>query len=191
MKNNFDIDIDFGDRDAALTHLKHINASIAKAEGEFAKHATGVYFTDIPHDIDNQSTIGYKEAEERNYFKVDFLNVSVYEQVKDENHLMKLMLTEPPWGRLLEKEYCEQLIHIGDYWSTIKSLPEPIDSIPRLAMFIAAIRPAKKHLLGKSWAEISKTIWDKPTDGSYGFKKSHSISYSHLIVVHMNLLSGR
>lgn len=190
-KNNFDIDIDFGNRDLALAHLKHVKASIGKPEGKFASHATGVYFTDIPHDVHNRSTIDYKEAEERGYFKIDLLNVSVYEQVKDENHLTKLMLTEPPWERLLEKEFCEKLIHIGDYWSTIKSLPEPIDSIPRLAMFIAAIRPAKKHLLGKTWKEMSETIWEKPADGSYGFKKSHSISYSHLIVVHMNLINTK
>ena len=60
MKFQGDIDIDFGNRDAALAHLKHVNASIGKPEGEFAKHATGVYFTDIPHDVDNQATIDYK-----------------------------------------------------------------------------------------------------------------------------------
>jgi len=56
-----------------------------------------------------------------------------------------------------------------------------------LAMFLALIRPGKRHLIGSSWAEISKTIWDKGDDG-YVFKKSHSLAYSHLVVVHMNLL---
>ena len=41
--------------------------------------------------------------------------------------------------------------------------------------------------MGKSWSEISKTVWDKGTDG-YVFKKSHAISYSWLVAVHMNLL---
>jgi hypothetical protein len=190
MKHNTDIDIDFGNRDLALDHLKYIKASITKTNGELTKHNTGVYFSDIPHDINNQSTIDYKQAEERGYFKIDLLNVSVYEQVKSEDHLIKLMLTEPPWERLLEKDYCEKLIHIGNYWSEIKKLSEHINSIPRLAMFIAAIRPAKKHLLGKPWAEVKKTIWEKSEDGSYGFKSSHSISYATLIVVHMNLLNG-
>ena len=54
-------------------------------------------------------------------------------------------------------------------------------------MFLAIIRPGKKHLMGKSWSEISKTVWDKGTDG-YVFKKSHAISYSWLVAVHMNLL---
>ena len=67
-------------------------------------------------------------------------------------------------------------------------MPEPIDSIPRLAMFLAIIRPGKKHLIGNTWAEIAKTVWDKAEDG-YTFKKSHSIAYAHLVVVHMNLLN--
>jgi hypothetical protein len=66
-------------------------------------------------------------------------------------------------------------------------MPEPVDSITRLAMFLAVIRPGKKHLIGKSWKDVAKTVWDKGSDG-YTFKKSHAIAYSHLVVVHMNLL---
>ena len=188
MKANTDIDIDFGFRDQALTHLKHISASMQRGDG-FAKHASGVYFTDIPHDLNNQATIDYKSAEDRGYFKVDFLNVSVYEQVQSEQHLVELMTTEPPWHRLLEAEFCDKLIHIGNYHSMICKLPEPIDSIPRLAMFLALIRPGKKHLFGKTWKEIAETIWDK-TDEGYTFKKAHGIAYAHLVVVHMNLLNA-
>lgn len=190
MKINTDIDIDLGNRDLALDQLKHVTASMIRTDGNLVKHNSGVYFTDIPHDIDNLSTIDYKVAEERGYFKIDLLNVSVYEQVKSEEHLIKLMMTEPPWERLLEKEFCEKLIHIGNYYDIITKLPEPINSIPRMAMFLALIRPGKKHLIGQSWVEIAKTIWDKPTDGSYYFKKSHSVGYSHLVVVNMNLLNG-
>jgi len=188
-KSAGDIDIDFGNRSLALAHLKHINASILRDGDEFAKHASGVYFTNIPHDINNQATVDYKQAEERGYFKVDLLNVSVYEHVKSETHLVHLMTTEPPWERLLEKDFCEKLIHIGNYYDMISKLPEPINSIPRMAMFLALIRPGKKHLIGRSWKEVAETIWDK-TDEGFTFKKSHSVSYSHLIVVHMNLLNG-
>ena len=186
MRVGTDIDLDFSNRDSALAHLKHVKASIKRGE-EFHSHASGVYFSDIPHDTTGQATIDYKEAEERGYFKVDFLNVSVYEQVTDEQHLIHLMTTEPPWHRLLEKEFCEQLTHVSNYCSMICQLPEPINSIPRLAMFIAMIRPGKKHLFGKKWADIAKTIWDKTDDG-FAFKRSHSISYATLVVVHMNLL---
>ena len=67
-------------------------------------------------------------------------------------------------------------------------MPEPILNIEQLAMFLAVIRPAKRHLIGKNWKEVSKTIWEKSEDGTYGFKHSHSVAYSQLVVVHMNLL---
>ena len=186
-KNNFDIDLDFASREDALQHLRHYKASMVRNDGTMARHTSGVYFTDIPHDVDGTATVNYKDAEDRGYFKIDFLNVSVYEQVKSEKHLVELMTKEPPWERLLERDFCEKLIHVGNYHSMICSLPEPINSIPRLAMFIALIRPGKKHLIGHTWSEIAKTIWDKTDDG-YAFKKAHAVSYAHLIVVHMNLL---
>jgi hypothetical protein len=68
-------------------------------------------------------------------------------------------------------------------------MPEPVDSIPRLAMFLAVIRPAKRELSGKSWVEVGKTVWDK-TEDVYYFKKAHAISYAHLVVVNMNLIES-
>jgi hypothetical protein len=115
MKRNFDIDIDFANRNDALSHLKHVAASIQRDNAVYSKHATGAYFHEIPHDVNGLSTIDYKAAEERGYFKVDLLNVSVYEKVKSEEHLIELMTTEPPWHRLHEKEFVEQLIHINNY----------------------------------------------------------------------------
>jgi len=56
-------------------------------------------------------------------------------------------------------------------------------------MFLAVIRPGKKHLLGKTWNEVSKTIWEKDSTGGYVFKKAHAISYSWLTAVHINILS--
>ena len=79
-----DIDIDLKNREEVLTVLKHIPASI---DGE-KKHNTGVYFNDIPiNPFTNVSSINYKDAELRNYFKLDLLNVSVYEKVGSNNHL--------------------------------------------------------------------------------------------------------
>jgi len=66
-------------------------------------------------------------------------------------------------------------------------MPEPVDSIPRLAMLLSIIRPAKRHLIGLPWSEVAKTVWEKD-DELYTFKKSHAIAYANLVVVHMNLL---
>jgi hypothetical protein len=188
MKFNSDIDIDFGDREKILSLIEHIPASMRKIN-PIRKHATGVYVTEIPYDpVNDMASIDYADAEGRGYLKLDFLNVHVYNQVRDELHLIELM-REPNWDNLKNRDFVEKLIHLGNHYSTLHNMPEPVNSIPRLAMFLAIIRPGKKHLAGRTWKEIAKTVWDKGNDG-YTFKKSHSLAYSHLVVVHMNLLES-
>lgn len=187
MKFKSDIDIDFADRDQILKLLAHTPASIIR-DNKITKHNTGVYFQAIPQDpFTGQASLDYEAAENRGYLKLDFLNVSVYSRVQSEQHLLKLMTTEPDWAKLYNREFCEQLIHVNAHYNTLIKMPEPVDSIPRLAMFLAVIRPAKRHLIGLPWREVAQTIWDKPTDGSYGFKRSHAVAYSTLVVVNMNL----
>jgi hypothetical protein len=188
MRIDSDIDIDFGSRDDLLKLIPHTRAAMRNAN-PIRHHATGVYVTDIPYDpVRDMSSIDYVEAEKRGYFKLDLLNVHVYNQVRDEQHLVELM-ADPDWSKLNDKVFVEKLIHLGNHYQSIQKMPEPINTIPRLAMFLALIRPAKKHLIGKSWREVSETIWDKGIDG-YSFKKSHAIAYAHLVVVHMNLLKA-
>lgn len=187
MKFSSDIDIDFADRTLILEKIKHVAAHIKTADS-VKKHPTGVYVTDIPYDpINNWSALEYKKAEDRNYIKLDFLNVWVYKYVRDENHLIELM-REPKWSKLTDPTFFKSLIHIGEHYDTMKKMPEPIDSIVRMAMFLAVIRPGKKHLIGKTWKEVKDTVWKIDDSDGYSFKKSHSISYAHLVVVHMNLL---
>lgn len=186
MKFNSDIDIDFGDRDKILSLINHIPAAMRKVN-PIRKHATGIHVTEIPYDpVNDMASIDYSEAEQRGYLKLDFLNVHVYNQVRDEEHLIELM-REPNWSNLKNKDFVEKLIHLNNQYSTLRNMQEPIDSITRLAMFLAIIRPGKKHLIGKSWREIAKSVWDKDSTG-YTFKKSHAIAYAQLVIVHMNLL---
>ena len=186
MRIDSDIDIDFGSRDKLLELIKHTSAAMRNVN-PIRKHATGVYVTPVPYDpINDIASIDYTVAEKRGYFKLDLLNVHVYENVRDEQHLSELM-REPDWSKLKDKTFVEKLIHLNNQYYNVEKMPEAIDSIPRLAMFLAVIRPGKKHLIGKSWSEISKTVWDKGTDG-YVFKKAHAIAYAQLVVVHMNLL---
>jgi len=186
MKFKSDIDIDLGDRDKLLSLISHTKAGIRK--NEIKKHNTGVYVTDIPYDpVNDMSSIDYEEAEDRGYLKLDLLNVHVYNQVTDEKHLVELM-REPDWNMLNDPTIVEKLIHLGNHYNTLRKMPEPVNTIPRLAMFLAVIRPGKKHLIGKCWADVAKTIWDRE-EGTYSFKKSHAIAYAHLVVVHMNLIS--
>lgn len=182
-----DIDIDLADRDHLLNLVDHIPASIIK-NSKLTKHNTGVYFTEIPFNpVTATANIDYKTAESLGYFKVDLLNVYIYKYVKSENHLMQLM-NDPDWTLLKNKQAVEQLIHINNYYDIISNLPEPIDSVYKLAMFLAAIRPSKKYLIGRPWKDVEKEIWVVDNSTEYSYKKSHAISYAHLVVVNMNLL---
>ena len=186
MKFKSDIDIDFADRQQVLDLLNVTSASIIR-DGKLVRHTTGVYATDIPVDpFSGSASLDYNVAEDRGYMKLDLLNVHVYKQVKSEEHLIKLM-REPDWTKLYDPTICSQLIHINNHYDTLLKMPEPVDSIPRLAMFLAVIRPAKRHLIGKSWKEVAATVWDK-VEGEYAFKRSHSVAYAQLVVVNLNLL---
>ena len=189
MKFQSDIDIDLGDRTQALVHLQHVPASILR-DGRLVKHNSGIYVTDIPVDpYTGQASIDYQAAELRGYVKLDLLNVSLYTQITSEEHLTELMQKEPAWDRLYDPEFFARLIHVGSHYDTLLKMPEAVNSVPRMAMFLSVIRPAKRHLIGKKWAEVAATVWDKPADDGYYFKKSHAVSYAHLVVVNMNLLT--
>ena len=186
LKFQSDIDIDFADRQQVLDLLNVTPASIIR-DGKLVKHNTGVYATDIPVDpFVGSASLDYNDAEARGYMKLDLLNVHVYKQIKSEEHLVKLM-QEPDWTKLYDPAICAQLIHINNHYDTLLKMPEPVDTIPRLAMFLAVIRPAKRHLIGKTWKEVASTVWDK-VEGEYAFKKSHACAYATLVVVNLNLL---
>lgn len=186
MRIDSDVDIDLADRNTLLQHIKHIPSAMLKVN-PIRKHATGVHITEIPYDpVNDMAAIDYSEAEKRGYFKLDLLNVHVYKHVRDEKHLIELM-RDPDWKKLNDPFFVEKLIHIGNHYPSLTKMPEPVNSIPRLAMFLALIRPGKKHLIGLPWIEVAKTIWDRGSDG-YQFKKAHAVGYAWLVAVHMNLL---
>lgn len=188
MKFTSDVDIDFADRSHILRLIQHVPATIVK-NNESTAHNTGIYPTVVPMDpITQRSALDYRDAEQRGYIKLDFLNVNLYTQIHSEQELIDLMQREPPWHRLYDPAFCEQIIHIGNHYATLIKMPEAVNTLERLAMFLAIIRPGKRHLIGKTWREVAESIWVKPSDGEYYFKKSHSVSYAHLCVVHMNLL---
>lgn len=184
MSNLPDIDIDLRNRDKLLELVRHIPASLDGTK----KHNTGVYTHNIPFDpLTGVATLDYKQAEKRGYFKLDFLNNGVYDKVTSEQHLDNLINTEPDWSLLwLSEDFCKQITHVGKYHKLLCQMKP--NSIEKMAMFLAIIRPAKRHLAGKSWQQIEKSVWDKPDDNQYFFKKSHSTSYAMLVAVHINLL---
>ena len=181
-----DIDIDFADRDLALSRIKHIRASRLD-RNDTVPHNTGIYLQSIPvNPITNLSTIDYKTAEDRGYFKLDFLNVSIYKDVRDEEHLKTLMETEPLWDLLEQDDFSSLLFHVNGHGSILRQMKPT--TILQLAAVLAMIRPAKRHLIGETWTTVMETIWTKPTDGEYYFKKAHAVAYAMAVAVQMNLI---
>jgi len=181
-----DIDIDFANRDNILSSIEHVRARGRKesTEGPVA-HTTGIYVHRIPHDpVTNIAGIDYKTAEERGYFKIDFLNVGIYENIKSEAHLIQLMETEPLWDLLLQDDFVNLLFHVNGHGSILRQMAPK--SIEELAAVLAMIRPAKRYLIGKDWTTVMTEVWTKPENDDYYFKKSHAVAYATAVVVQMN-----
>lgn len=181
-----DIDIDFADRELALSLLKNVRASRI-AEGKLVPHNTGVYFQPIPlNPVTGLANLDYKTAEERSYFKIDFLNVGIYTDVQNEEHLNRLMNTEPLWDLLEQDDFVNLVFHINGHGSVLREMKPR--NLEQLAAVLAMIRPAKRYLIGKDWATVLDEIWVKPDTEEYFFKKAHAFSYAMAVIVHMNLI---
>src|SRR6056300_1334752 len=132
-----DIDIDFANRNDVLEKIQH---RVARMNSE-KKHNSGLYVTECPQNpVDNISTLDYKTAEDRGYFKLDFLNVSIYKDVKDEAHLKELMERKPIWQLLEHKDFVDKVFHLSGHDNLLLQLKP--SSVEQLAATLAIIRPA-------------------------------------------------
>jgi hypothetical protein len=183
-----DIDIDFANREHILKLIAHIPAR-QTVDGRVRRHNSGVYVTDIPQDpVNNCAAIDYETAEQRGYFKIDFLNMSVYKLVTGAEHYQQMLAATPPWDRLWQDtNWSGQLVHVGNYTDLLKSM-RPC-TIPQMAAFISIIRPGKAHLQNQPWADVFAGVWDGDDSRGYTFKKSHAVSYAALVALHMNLIN--
>lgn len=185
-----DIDIDLADREKVLALIRH-TAARQDNNSRSQRHASGVYVTAIPRDpITGWSSLDYREAEQRGYFKIDLLNMSVYQLVRDPQHYQEMLDREPPWNRLWEDPaWSRELVHVGEY-SDLLARMRP-DSITRMAAFISIIRPGKAHLQDRPWDEVFGSVWDGDASRGFVFKKAHALGYSRLVALHMNLLDTK
>ena len=181
-----DIDIDFADRTKILDIIKHVPATIFE-KGVNRKHNTGVYCSSIPFNpITKSASFDHKVAEARGYFKIDFLNVGIYKDVKDEEHLNSLLQKEPLWDLLQQDDFVNLLFHVNGHGNILRQMKPT--SVLELAAVLAVLRPAKRYLIGKDWSTVNKEVWQKPEGDEYYFKKAHAVAYAAAIVVQMNLI---
>ena len=183
-----DIDIDLADREQLLK-LIQVTPARQMHQGQVRRHNSGVYVTDIPYDPVNAcAAIDYEQAEQLGYFKIDLLNMSVYQLIKNPKHYQEMLDRVPDWSRLwTDSDWAKQLAHVGNYAALLETMRP--DSVPRMAAFISIIRPGKAHLQNRPWAEVFESVWDGDDSKGFVFKKSHSLGYAKLITLHMNLLN--
>lgn len=179
-----DIDIDFADRSEVLKHFRHVPAKLKNR-----KHNTGAYFHRVPSNpFTNVCTVEHTQADDMGFFKLDLLNLSIYKDVRDDDHLTHLMNKEPVWELLEHKDFVDQLFHLSGHDELLKRLKPT--SAEQLAATLAIIRPAKRNLQDKGWPVIMDQVWIKPVNDNkaYYFKKAHALSYAMVVIVHMNLI---
>jgi len=183
-----DIDIDLANRDQLLGLIKATPARQLH-QGQVRRHNSGVYVTDIPWDPVNEcAAIDYEVAEQLGYFKIDLLNMTVYQLIQDPAHYQQMLDQTPPWSRLwTDPEWASQLVHIGNYTELLNSMRP--DSVPRMAAFISIIRPGKAHLQNQTWDKVFESVWDGDDSRGFVFKHAHAIGYAALVSLHMNLLN--
>jgi hypothetical protein len=182
-----DIDIDFADRTQILSLIEHVPARQI-TDGQIRRHNSGVYVTDIPRDAVNAcAAIDYETAESRGYFKIDLLNMSVYQLVQSPEHYEAMLDREPDGPRLWQDPaWSRGLVHVGNYTDLLSRMRP--DSIARMAAFISIIRPGKAHLQDRAWPEVFESVWDGDSSRGYVFKKAHAVGYAALVALHMNLI---
>ncbi len=111
-----DVDIDFADREQLLKLIPHVPAMQIGVGNEMQKHKTGVYFHPVPvNPFTGWCDVDYQQAEHTGFFKVDLLNVGLYQQVKNKEHLEQLAAQEPLWDLLEQEEFTRLLFHVGNH----------------------------------------------------------------------------
>lgn len=168
----------------------HIPASMETRSGvsygEHRRHPSGVYFQNLPTDpLTAYSSLPYEEAADRGYFKIDFLNNSIYSGVRDEDHLIELVNREPPWDFFDDEGIVGMLAHVRNSFGIVSQIRPR--SVEDLAVILALQRPGKKYLIMETREKIDREIW-LPNSEGFVFKRAHAIAYAVSIVVQLNLI---
>jgi len=192
-----DIDIDLRD-DFEPTRIfpTAIPASMVKKQ-QLVRHNCGVYFQSIPVDpVTGIAAIPYEEAEVLDYFKIDFLHLSLLDNFESKDEIRRLIDVEPNWDLLLDEEHYPTLFQISKQYLLISQVVPR--SVPQLADCIALIRPSKKHLINqyvRSTASgrvaMRDELYRKPHGDQQWFKKGHAIAYALTIVLQLHIIERK
>lgn len=184
-----DIDIDlastFDPKDLFKDKVTH--ASMVE-DGELKKHLVGVHFQNVPKDADSGlAAIPYNKIEDLGYFKIDLLPLTLLNNFENKDEIRYLLNIEPDWSMLEDESVVKQLFHIKNHFDLVYQVrPKCIED---LSDVLALIRPSKAPLLNKYLRNREAVRPELHTKREKGdLRRSHSIPYAMLIVLHMHLL---
>lgn len=185
-----DIDIDLAKK--KIEKLKLFNNQITHAstieDGELKKHNVGVYFQQVPKDKETGlCAIPYNKTEELGYLKIDMLPLQLLNNFKSKDELKQLLKIEPDWSMLEDETFVKQLFHLHEHFDIVFQVKPK--SIQDLSDVLALIRPGKRLLLDKYLRNPDKVRPELHTKREKSdLRRSHSVPYAMLIVLHMHLL---
>ena len=187
-----DVDIDFPTSFDPLDIFKTATRASRVQDGELKKHNAGIYFQNIP--VDHQTgfaAIPFKQAQEMDYFKIDFLHLSFLDNFGSKREIRALLQKEPDWLLMQSPEVISKLFQIHNHIETVQRIKP--QSTQELADCIAIIRPGKRYLLEaylKDRNAVRPHLYTKPEDGRAYFKKPHAISYALTIILQLHLIKA-
>lgn len=191
-----DCDIDVKDRDRTASLFREATVASQVSKGHLVKHNTSLHLQKIPVDpITGLSAFPYKQAEELGYYKVDLIPNHVYDLVGSERELVELLDAPVDWGWFQDDRFFGNggLTHLADYKYLCEKFPPR--SVLDIAALLAVIRPRMRHLKKecRTLAEIKERCWDKSEgpETEYFFKKSHSVAFAVLVILHAQLIARR
>ena len=191
-----DCDIDVKDRERAVSLFPEAIRMSQINDKQLVPHNTGLHFQKIPVDpITGLSAYPYKQAGGLGFNKVDLIPNTVYDLVKSEKHLQELLDAPVDWDWFQDERFFghKGLTHLHEYLWLCKKFPPK--SVFDIAALLAIIRPRMRHLQKEcqSIDEVKERCWNKSEgpENEYFFKKSHSVAFAVLVVVHAQLLAEK
>ena len=186
-----DIDLDFPTKFNPTTLFPEVVIASMMHNGRVSKHPCGVYFQNMPIDeVTSLAAIPYDKAPAYGFMKLDFLHLSILDNVDSKAELQILSKTEPDWSLLWNSEHTHKLFQLHRQFGVL-DIVRPT-SVVELADCIALIRPAKKHLIGEYCRDKYNTrpkLYRLTGDDKSSFKKSHAIAYAITVVIQLHLIS--
>lgn len=159
--------------------------------GILRKHPCGVYAQKIAVDpITKLAAIPYDAAEDLGFLKIDFLHLSLIENLTRQE-LQMFVQKDPDWTLLQQPSVHPKLFQLAKHGDLLCDLKPK--SIQELADVMALIRPGKKNYAGlykKNPVECRKILFASE-DGGYSFKRSHSLAYSFNVVIQLHLIEQK